>query len=456
MPSRKYHNKSRSGCSQCKARRIKCDEIRPRCQKCTRADLACSFKAESSPVELVPSCREGGAGRCSLANQSKTITLAQNLSNQPAVPQRPRANRTESEHTPVSGATLPACGKHEGNEDGERPEYDGTDVAAHLLDLELMHAYSVDTWKTLACRHELDELLQRTAPQLSFSNPVLMHSMLALAGQYKIHFHIASLELDVSDSKWMTLRARASYHQERAVQLCMQNIGVASQEGLLNHEALCLACLMLPTITLASYQLVNPSAGIMYYVDRAIEYFRLTRGIGALIEQHMSHIARGPLWVLLGLLDIDSLPSLDPETNKALNTLYQEVAASITEDGNGTSNDGHSADGSTRKSNSLLVSRQAVVGLRKMFQALSARPKDSAQIFGWIQGDMINSFTSSLQRRDPPSLAILAHWAVALNSLNSEWWELGLGRGIVNEVRHLLAGAFEKSMVWPLRQVHLE
>src|SRR5687767_4877663 len=43
---RKFHQKTRRGCRQCKTRHIKCDEARPSCRRCGRADLPCSFVAE--------------------------------------------------------------------------------------------------------------------------------------------------------------------------------------------------------------------------------------------------------------------------------------------------------------------------------------------------------------------------------------------------------------------------
>lgn len=40
---RLYHKKSRTGCSRCKARRVKCDEARPACGGCSRHQVACVY-----------------------------------------------------------------------------------------------------------------------------------------------------------------------------------------------------------------------------------------------------------------------------------------------------------------------------------------------------------------------------------------------------------------------------
>lgn len=43
---RKYHSKSRNGCSTCKKRRVKCDEQKPMCGICCRMKLTCGYLEE--------------------------------------------------------------------------------------------------------------------------------------------------------------------------------------------------------------------------------------------------------------------------------------------------------------------------------------------------------------------------------------------------------------------------
>ncbi|KAK6952253.1 hypothetical protein Daesc_006788 [Daldinia eschscholtzii] len=44
---RLYHKKSRTGCTRCKQRRVKCDEIRPSCGSCSRHAVECVYLATS-------------------------------------------------------------------------------------------------------------------------------------------------------------------------------------------------------------------------------------------------------------------------------------------------------------------------------------------------------------------------------------------------------------------------
>ncbi|KPM42361.1 hypothetical protein AK830_g4232 [Neonectria ditissima] len=47
--NRRAHTKSRTGCLVCKRRRVKCDEGRPRCRKCTVGDRSCSYTSDVNP-----------------------------------------------------------------------------------------------------------------------------------------------------------------------------------------------------------------------------------------------------------------------------------------------------------------------------------------------------------------------------------------------------------------------
>ncbi|GMM38378.1 Upc2 protein [Saccharomycopsis crataegensis] len=49
---RKFHTKSRNGCNTCKKRRVKCDEMKPVCNKCTHMGIECTY---SNPALGKPS-----------------------------------------------------------------------------------------------------------------------------------------------------------------------------------------------------------------------------------------------------------------------------------------------------------------------------------------------------------------------------------------------------------------
>ncbi|KMU82266.1 hypothetical protein CIHG_00052 [Coccidioides immitis H538.4] len=52
--SRRPHVKSRNGCAQCKARRIKCDELPPRCRNCQKRRIRCDYEDLFGLTSQVP------------------------------------------------------------------------------------------------------------------------------------------------------------------------------------------------------------------------------------------------------------------------------------------------------------------------------------------------------------------------------------------------------------------
>ncbi|KJR83330.1 uncharacterized protein SPSK_04230 [Sporothrix schenckii 1099-18] len=48
------HRKSRNGCTKCKTRRVKCDEVRPVCSNCSRLGLDCAWPTADAPGRCSP------------------------------------------------------------------------------------------------------------------------------------------------------------------------------------------------------------------------------------------------------------------------------------------------------------------------------------------------------------------------------------------------------------------
>ncbi|KAN0102615.1 hypothetical protein V8E51_010928 [Hyaloscypha variabilis] len=55
-PAKVGHKKSRTGCQQCRVRRVKCDEARPTCASCARHQAPCIYdRGDATPTELTES-----------------------------------------------------------------------------------------------------------------------------------------------------------------------------------------------------------------------------------------------------------------------------------------------------------------------------------------------------------------------------------------------------------------
>ncbi|KAL7796218.1 hypothetical protein V8C43DRAFT_278592 [Trichoderma afarasin] len=54
MPPRLYHTKSKTGCARCRARRVKCDEAKPKCGCCVRHEVECFYDRTDRCKSLRP------------------------------------------------------------------------------------------------------------------------------------------------------------------------------------------------------------------------------------------------------------------------------------------------------------------------------------------------------------------------------------------------------------------
>lgn len=99
----------------------------------------------------------------------------------------------------------------------------------------------------------------------------------------------------------------------------------------------------------------------------------------------------------------------------------------------------------------------AVLELRNLFGCLGKEEPDNFKAaLGWL-AFVAPSYVSLVKVRDPAALTVLAHYGVALHSLNHAWWLRGIGSKLVLSVHCMLdevsAGAWHSLMKWPLSRI---
>ncbi|KAF7546306.1 hypothetical protein G7Z17_g8531 [Cylindrodendrum hubeiense] len=72
---RRFHQKSRLGCKQCKLRRSKCDEARPSCGRCSQANRQCSFLTEHPTLPASPLLSDAPVGHQSSSPEERYSSL---------------------------------------------------------------------------------------------------------------------------------------------------------------------------------------------------------------------------------------------------------------------------------------------------------------------------------------------------------------------------------------------
>ncbi|KAL2259973.1 hypothetical protein VTK26DRAFT_6168 [Humicola hyalothermophila] len=176
MPPRRSHKKSRTGCRRCKARKIKCDEVHPRCGNCVKHGVPCDFEHPEVLAEL------RAAAAAAAETPSTPATTVQNGS--------PLNNAS----TPASTAHGPSAVRAPLYRAPSTPTISQTTSPAHrLLELRLMHQYTAMTCKTFTFTAPVTEDIWKiTVPNLAFSGSQhLADAILAVAA-----LHLRSLTPD--------------------------------------------------------------------------------------------------------------------------------------------------------------------------------------------------------------------------------------------------------------------
>jgi len=76
MPSRRYHTKSHHGCRLCKVKRVKCDEKRPACSRCSTRSQECVYKDSNLPASPQILTLTGHTKATEVRSESQDTSLA--------------------------------------------------------------------------------------------------------------------------------------------------------------------------------------------------------------------------------------------------------------------------------------------------------------------------------------------------------------------------------------------
>ncbi|KAI0138110.1 hypothetical protein F4776DRAFT_79265 [Hypoxylon sp. NC0597] len=232
MP-RRSHRKSRAGCSECKRRHIKCDELRPACGNCSISSRDCSFLASK------PSFPVAGEG----------------LATPPAnFPLQSDASASSYQSSPISPSCEPLAIQD-----------------ANMTHMRLFH-HCVNSDFDLPPSSEDPEKSHSPSMivEAALSYPFLMNEMLAFAA-----LHLAHLE-----------PAKARFYKHHAVGLQTHALSIFNREMTKVTRENCIAILMFTWfMTLHTLNETTESADTYGFLDRFVHYMQLHRGVRAVTAE---------------------------------------------------------------------------------------------------------------------------------------------------------------------------
>ena len=297
----------------------------------------------------------------------------------------------------------------------------GLSFPAHrrLLELQLMHRWSTETYKSCTTPgSDDDEVWQYLVPKLALENDFLLNGLFAVTA-----FEIARLTKKNDYEQYVN--AALEYHTLALGSFRSQLPRVTTER----HEAALCLSLMLMVFALASAQFVCKSArqeqGGM--VQTAITVFELLRGSVPIAESKEGYIADNPY--IRRLKHFEDLPKtpLDRRTEEALIKLGDlndsRIMSSI-------------RDSNERRMQQVVcweACKKALALLRQCFERCVDQTSEGYAL-GWLNmaGE---EYVEAVKCEDDTSLLVLALWGVLADRLGRRvWWTQKFGRLLVEEI----------------------
>lgn len=293
MATRRPHTKSRTGCKECKRRRIKvrnapglpplysstltealqCDEERPVCFHCARYGAVCSFGGSQDVPQKPNMCTSCGTLKPRHARHVSPARGNDSLEEARASPSNMRVFLPDDVQT-----SFHSSGFEYGPAAGPPSFPNGTHSPAR--DLELMHHYCTMTSSTMGLREDVRHVWRVVIPQEGYENPFVMHGILALSAMHKVY---------LLPDKRQTYLMLCAHHYT-----CGQDVFRALMSHITDKNWRPMLCFAL---ILVAYTCSLPSARLETIdtedsISMTLELFFMIRGIKAILDPFMKNISQ--------------------------------------------------------------------------------------------------------------------------------------------------------------------
>ncbi|CAK7563933.1 MAG: hypothetical protein SEPTF4163_001815 [Sporothrix epigloea] len=442
--AKRPHKKSRAGCINCKTRKVKCNEDRPRCRACTLRKENCVY----------PSAAQTSVSSSSSTALAATITTPPRIARSTAAARAEVAasNSTAASRAPTnsylspsssssdSGSVLPysqqaspgaasftddsalvgwgsgsmiskptafcyeggACIADNGFRLLDEPLY--VPAAIDHVDMKLLWFYTIKGYDALAAeaghQPKVDEILQVSIPQHAFGSRFLMDCLLALSA-----LQLQLLDQPIAPSRVLTYRARAFAGYRKAVE-------EATPE---TYPAL-LACSLL--LCALSSEMFRDAESTPLYI---LNWMVVWRGIGLIVKTIEPEVLiESKMYMLFARPPIN----LDSSTKHIPNQLLFMVSSISQDDPDFTFVEAY------YKTLKLLGSlyRELESGIGRIL---------SLRIITWLTF-LPKGFVDIARERRPRALVILAHYLAFVKLCNRLWWMRGIADKEIKDILNVL------------------
>ncbi|KAI1622374.1 hypothetical protein EDD37DRAFT_470608 [Exophiala viscosa] len=390
---RRSHTKSKNGCSQCKVRRIKCNEVHPTCSNCERRQIVCDFSL-SSDASNSPS--DPADGR----RQSSQLASVKG------------EKRTSSQHV-IDPFHLPDLVSTK-----KTTELD-------ITDLQLMHHFTSVVALNLANSQTAEALAlwQTHAVKLGFKHHFLLRGILAVAAFHWAYLHPEQkAEYDLIGTT----------HQSIALTDFQETLGHVDESNC--HALFAFSCLLI-VLAFASSTKDKPRG----FNSDVLHWFYLLRGANSVLNLHSETIKASflkPLLDEMGHIENAAAYTL-PDTDQ-ITKLFRLCASS--------DHDKETAQALDLAIHSLLST---------FIQASLLKARNDGTIlttFVWPI-NLPPKFLDLLSEKQPEAMVVLAHYCVLMYWGESKdqdtWFISGWARYMLETVKESVPEIWQEHLQWP-------
>ncbi|KAI0449967.1 hypothetical protein F5B21DRAFT_450536 [Xylaria acuta] len=432
MPPRRSHKKSRAGCRRCKVRKIKCDEVHPRCGNCSKHGVSCDFEHPSVRDTHTPKpapSRDAAPAAAAAAAPAETPRPPSSTSVSASAPSSVTHGDSPADASDTTTPTAVGSTPAPIYKTPEPPPLSSTTSKKNrMLELKLLHNFTTVTAQTLSVNSPVLEKIWRvTVPELAFSSATyLADTLLAVSA-----LHLRSS----SPHDRELIRASHSY----MASACSE-YGACLSKGVTesNAEALFLTAALIAFQSTASRifardDVNDRSAGY----SLPLSWFHSFQGVKAVVAATWQ-------WLRISTIVIPIIES-QPALNLDLSghpTFFSDLMVGV-EDEIAKFESDPATHFETR------IAYQHAISVLDWAHKI---PYTGAPLV--FLATVSRRFIELLEARRPRALAILASYFALLKCLDDVWWLKGVARREIMGIVSLFDPDDEEwwpRLQWPLR-----
>ncbi|KAH8734125.1 hypothetical protein BGZ61DRAFT_445833 [Ilyonectria robusta] len=394
--SRRKHRRSRRGCVECKRRHMRCDETRPRCINCSKADRNCFYLNSIQELHKPPSKTPKPSSSTETAGPSTGPEYgATSHSNPPSEPDGTPIETDTEDFTPARN-----------------------DLLFSMEHLSLLHHFESSKFEVLMA-NELTEGMAIRGLEVALATPYLMHALLALSA-----LHLATIQPE-----------QAERYSLLATQLQGRSILLFNNDCEQPSETTCLPMFYFSSfiaVHVLQQTLKSNRNDFAAFLDQFANYLLVHRGVNAIVGDWW-HIIRDAMGTEL---------SQDP--GGTVNTEDLDIECGPLQE---------MLDHSDLSTTSIQICRDTAKILEKSFRMYHRIAKVSTRRSASIMTFPVHvsaEFTAMIDQQKPEALIILAFYAVLLHRCRNAWIVGDAGRFIIESIAERLQGYWSQWLAFPI------